>query len=299
MLARGGYIDHIAWYRTGGAPQLLVLHGYTDSAACWEPLLRASGGRLPALALDARGHGSSGLPEQRFDSADMAADAATVLDRLRQGVTADGIVAVGHSMGAATAAQLARSRPDLVRALVLEDPVLHLPGEPSNRTSVVDRRAWLAALQAASVGDRIASARSENPGWSEEVLESWAVSKGQFDPHVLDLRRPDPEPLLDVLRDVRCPTLVVRGSPGRGSLVTDGGAAAVPRYAGGPARVVTIDGAGHCVRYDRQDRFVAELAAFIDQNRIGPACRSPNPPRPFAQAAGRRRAPGGQSANSA
>lgn len=266
MLVRGGSIDHIVWYRSGKAPRLLLLHGYTDSAACWNPLLRASGGRLPALALDARGHGSSGLPEQRFDIAHMAADAATVLDRL--GVV-EKIVVIGHSMGAATAAHLARSRPDLVRALVLEDPVLHLPGEPSKRTSPADRRAWVTAVRSASLADRIASARSENPGWSEDVLESWAMSKGQFDPHVLDLRRPDPELLLDVLRDVRCPTLVVRGSPGRGSLATDGGAAAVPRYAGGPARVTTIAGAGHCVRYDRQDRFVAELIAFVDQDRPG------------------------------
>jgi pimeloyl-ACP methyl ester carboxylesterase len=43
----------------------------------------------------------------------------------------------------------------------------------------------------------------------------------------------------------------------------------VPRYAGGAARVITIDGAGHCVRYDRQDRFAAELAEFIRQNRHG------------------------------
>jgi pimeloyl-ACP methyl ester carboxylesterase len=264
MLARGGNVDHIAWYRTGQPPRLLVLHGYTDSAACWEPLLRSSGDRLPALALDARGHGSSGLPERPFDSADMAADAATVLDHLGERVTAGGIVVVGHSMGAATAAHLARSRPDLVRALVLEDPVLHLPGEPSNRTSLADRRAWVTAAQVASVAERIASARSENPGWSDDVLAAWAVSKGQFDPRVLDLRRPDPELLLDVLRDVRCPTLVVRGSPERGSLVTDGGVAAVPRHAGGPTRVTTIDGAGHCVRYDRQDRFAAELVAFTD-----------------------------------
>jgi pimeloyl-ACP methyl ester carboxylesterase len=261
MLARGGIIDHVAWYRSGEAPRLLLLHGYTDSAACWNPLLRASGGRLPALALDARGHGSSGLPQQRFDIADLAVETATVLDRL--GIVGRAVV-IGHSMGAATAAHLARSRPDLVRALVLEDPVLHLPGEPSNRTSLADRRAWVTAVRSASLADRIASARSEHPGWSEDVLESWAVSKGQFDPLGLDLRRPDPELLLDVLRDVRCPILVVRGSPGRGSLVTDGGAAAVPRYAGGPARFTTIGGAGHCVRYDRQDRFVAELAAFTD-----------------------------------
>lgn len=267
MLARGGYVEHIAWYRTGGVPRVLLLHGYTDSAACWNSLLRASGDRLPALAVDARGHGASGLPEQSFDCTDLAAEAATVLDRLGESVVGGSIVVTGHSMGAATAAYLARSRPDLVLALVLEDPVLHLPGESGNRTSLADRRAGVTAMQVMSVAERIASARSEHPDWPGEVLESWAVSKGQFDPHVLDLRRPDPELLLDVLRDVRCPTLVVRGSPACGSLATDGGVAAVPRYAGGPARVTTIDGAGHCVRYDRLDRFAVELDAFVHHGR--------------------------------
>lgn len=262
MLTHGGHIDHIAWYRTGAPPRLLVLHGYTDSAACWDPLLRSAGDGLPALALDARGHGSSGLPEESFDCADTASDAATVLDRLGGRFVAGGLIVVGHSMGAAIAAHLARSRPDLVRALVLEDPVLYLPDEPSNRTSVADRRAWLTAVRATSVENRMARARSENPDWPDDVLESWAVAKGQFDLRVLDLRRPDPELLLDVLRDVTCPTLVVRGSPARGSLATDRGVAAVPSYAAGPARVTTIEGAGHCVRYDRQDRFVAELTAF-------------------------------------
>jgi 3-oxoadipate enol-lactonase len=69
------------------------------------------------LALDARGHGRSSWDGAPFTVAEMAADAAAVLDEL--GLRGVGVL--GMSMGGCTAQALALHRPDLVGALVLAD----------------------------------------------------------------------------------------------------------------------------------------------------------------------------------
>lgn len=259
MLEPGGKIDDLAWYSSSAAPNLLLLHGFTDSAMCWNPLVGA--GRLAALAVDARGHGESGLPEVPYDCTDQARETAALLDRLDVGRLA----VLGHSMGAATAAHLARLRPDLVQSLVLEDPVLHLSHEPGNRTSADERRAWVREMQSLSLEQRIARAQTEEPGWPADELRPWAVSKGQFDSHVLDLRHIEAELLSDVLPDVRCPILLVRGEPSRGSLVTSEAAASAT--AGGRLRDVAVIGAGHSVHRDQRTQFLAAIEPCISNAR--------------------------------
>lgn len=103
----------------GGGLPVVLLHGLTDSSACWPavlPRLVAAGRRV--VALDARGHGGRPVPDEPFTIAALAADAAAELRALDLGPA----VVVGHSMGGVTAQELAATAPDLVAALVLEDP---------------------------------------------------------------------------------------------------------------------------------------------------------------------------------
>src|SRR4051812_42100568 len=79
MFGLRGRTGHLAWYRTDEAvAEVAFLHGFSDSAHCWEPLIRAMPG-IRALAIDARGHGESGLPEEPFGYAAHRDDAALVL----------------------------------------------------------------------------------------------------------------------------------------------------------------------------------------------------------------------------
>ncbi len=101
MFGVQGRTGHLAWYRTDGeAADVAFLHGFSDSARCWEPLIAALPG-IRALAIDARGHGESGLPEETLGYPAYADDATLVLSgQERDG----GRVVVGHSMGAMSAA---------------------------------------------------------------------------------------------------------------------------------------------------------------------------------------------------
>jgi pimeloyl-ACP methyl ester carboxylesterase len=264
-LSERGRTGHVAWARTSERPDVLLLHGFTDAAACWEPVASALADRWGVLATDARGHGESGLPEEPFGRMAHARDAAFVLDA-EPGVGPEGVIVVGHSMGAGTAAALAQSRPDLVRALVLEDPP---PGQPRQTSGEVRRRTmpeWLRAARDRDLAERIARCRMDNPDWPEDELEPWAVSKEQFDTHVFDLPAEAPAYLPEVLAKVTCPVLLIHGDTDRGSLIPPQTAAACAMSAAGDFEVARIDGAGHSVRRDRRGPYLAALTGFLERH---------------------------------
>ena len=259
-----------------GGPQIDIcfLHGFTDSGACWSPLVPALGGRWGLLALDARGHGLSGLPEEPFGATAHAADAAMVLESLAETVRPGGLIVVGHSMGARTAATLAATGNHLVRAVILEDPPPGpRPGRPARGARVGGRDTqppaepfldWLPAVRELDLAARITRSRADNPGWPAAEHEPWAVSKDQVDMHLFDLPREEMEPLPEVLGKVRCPVLLVHGDTDAGSLITAEMAAECARAAGGEFEVVRIGGAGHSVRRDRQEAYLAALTRFVE-----------------------------------
>jgi pimeloyl-ACP methyl ester carboxylesterase len=98
---------------------VLLLHGLgADSAQLWDHVDPAPG--VSVLAPDARLHGdSSGEPSVPLSFGLLAADALSLVDRLRPG---DRLIVVGVSMGAGVAARIALSVPDRVDALVAIRP---------------------------------------------------------------------------------------------------------------------------------------------------------------------------------
>ncbi|HEY3560962.1 MAG TPA: alpha/beta hydrolase [Kribbella sp.] len=262
MFTVRGRTGHLAWYRTDEeAADVAFLHGFSDSAQCWEPLIGAMPG-IRALAIDARGHGESGLPQEPVVYPAHRDDAALVLSSQAQD---GGMVVVGHSMGAMSAAYLAASRPKLVRAVVLEDPPPGgSGGEQQDR--LVPLPSWLTDLRALDLPSRIARGRSNEPGWPEDELEPWAVSKAQVNPRMFDLPYQDPAPLTELLAATTCPVLLIHGDAERGSLISTEYAEHCARAAGGELRAVHIPGAGHSVRRDNRPQYVAALTTFLDQH---------------------------------
>lgn len=83
---------------------------------------RATAPTHSVLRLDFRGHGDSDRAPGAYGMPEYVSDAVAVCEQLAQRPC----VVVGHSLGGATAAALAQQRPDLVRAVVLEDAPLFL-----------------------------------------------------------------------------------------------------------------------------------------------------------------------------
>jgi len=97
-----------------GRPVLLV-HGYTDSARDWAPLIPYLSPHLRLIVVDLRGHGRSGKPECCYSRFDFAYDLKLLLDALK--IREADIV--GHSLGSIVAQTFAEEWPQRTRRVVL------------------------------------------------------------------------------------------------------------------------------------------------------------------------------------
>lgn len=101
----------------GGTPLVFVPGGSCDHWS-FHRQLEHFGATQRCISLDLRGHGRSDKPDQAYTIEGYADDVAWVIDQLGL----DRPVVLGHSMGGAIAVQLAASKPDACRAIVLVDP---------------------------------------------------------------------------------------------------------------------------------------------------------------------------------
>jgi len=101
-----------------GTPQgkpVVLIHGYTDSARDWTPLVPYLAPDLRLILVDIRGHGSSSKPECCYTLLDFAYDIKLLMDHL--GIQRAAIV--GHSLGSVIAQALAEYWPERTDRVVL------------------------------------------------------------------------------------------------------------------------------------------------------------------------------------
>jgi pimeloyl-ACP methyl ester carboxylesterase len=94
---------------------VVLIHGYTDNARDWVPLLPYLSPRFRLILVDIRGHGRSDKPECCYTRWDFAYDVKLLLDAL--GVERADVV--GHSLGSFITQSFAESWPERARRVVL------------------------------------------------------------------------------------------------------------------------------------------------------------------------------------
>jgi len=154
-------------WRGTGTP-ILLLHGLASQRRFWNLVVPELVGR-PVCVVDQRGHGDSDKPDDGYDLANVAADAATALDALGWSRA----VVVGHSWGAAVAATLAAEHPERVLAVVAVDGGLGSPLESGEDKESV--RARLAPPRLEVEPERLPELLRSGalaPWWSPEVEEA-------------------------------------------------------------------------------------------------------------------------------
>ena len=112
----GGLRLHIRNWGGEGSP-VVLLHGLASTCRIWDfvaPLLASD---FAVIAVDQRGHGDSGKPEQGYDFASVSGDVAALL----AGRGIERPVLVGHSWGADVALELAVAQPELLQGIVFVD----------------------------------------------------------------------------------------------------------------------------------------------------------------------------------
>jgi pimeloyl-ACP methyl ester carboxylesterase len=120
----------LAYIDTGNptGPPVVLIHGYTDNARDWVPVLPYLSKRFRLILVDIRGHGKSSKPECCYTRLDFAYDIKLLLDALsiRQ---AD---VIGHSLGSIIAQTFAEYWPERTDRVVL---VSSTGGRPPGSTA--------------------------------------------------------------------------------------------------------------------------------------------------------------------
>src|SRR5919107_5726596 len=102
--------------QVGDGPDVLLIGGAGDTVESWQFQLDGLADRYRLIAFDNRGAGRTGMPDGPVSVADLADDAAGVLDGF--GIRSAHVA--GFSGGSLVGQELALRRPDLVRSLVLQ-----------------------------------------------------------------------------------------------------------------------------------------------------------------------------------
>jgi pimeloyl-ACP methyl ester carboxylesterase len=130
-LPGGPTVNYREWGRPDGAV-VLLLHGLTVSGRSWQNVAPVLAENFRVVAPDARGHGGSQwMRDYSFEL--MRDDVVKLMEQL--GILA--AIVMGHSMGALTAYELAATRPELIRLLVLEEMP---PPDPANPPQPIPQR---------------------------------------------------------------------------------------------------------------------------------------------------------------
>jgi pimeloyl-ACP methyl ester carboxylesterase len=283
----GGVALHVADDGDHTLPTVLLLHGITSCTTTWDWLVPRLTERYRVLRLDFRGHGRSDRAADTYQLPFYVSDAIAVCEQ----VAGRPCLVVGHSLGGGTAAALAQQRPDLVTAIVLEDPALMaaVDLDPANATALEDNtllegfalmRQMAPLLQAQqmtseALADVLQAAPAPSGGtFGERIHRDGIVAMAagilQMDPTVLDpvLER-SMVPAYDPAVTITVPGLVLAADPSNPDAVVrqvdrDRLAAVSPLV-----EVRTVTGAGHLVHDEIATRevFATAALAFLDAHR--------------------------------
>ena len=158
-----------------GEPPIVFVPGGSCDRWSFHEQMAHFGPSHRCVSVDLRGHGQSDKPQQAYTPAGYADDVAWVIGQLGL----DRPVVVGHSMGGAIALQLAADHPEVLRAVVLDDPA-----------PVTDNRAGFSQLLASFERHGIDSTRRRMfrnfflDGYDEALLEEICRRAAQTADHV-------------------------------------------------------------------------------------------------------------------
>jgi 3-oxoadipate enol-lactonase len=249
----------IHWDEEGSGAPLLLIMGLGWPLQAWHRLRPVLSEKYRTIAVDNRGVGRSEAPAGPYSIAQMAADAAAVLNAAR--VNAAHIF--GVSMGGMIAQEFALQYPNKVRSLILGCTAAGGPEAV---------RAEEAALQVLMTRgqDPDQFARAINPfiydaGTSRQLVEEDTAVRRKWyasaDAYFAQLQAVIGWEAYSRLAQIAAPTLVIHGENDR-LVPAENGKRIAGRIAG--AKLVIIPGASHVFSTDQPAAAQAAILEFLD-----------------------------------
>jgi 2-succinyl-6-hydroxy-2,4-cyclohexadiene-1-carboxylate synthase len=248
----------------GQGPPVVLLHGFTGSAAGWAATVEALSPEFTTVAVDIVGHGKS--------------DAPAALDHYRMDRCVDDLVSVvrkagyaracwlGYSMGARTALQVAARRPQAVAALVLEGGTAGLATEEERADRVRSDEALAQRIEREGVEAFVAYWESiplfsTQPDTLRAALRPGRLACGAtgIANSLRGMGTGAQMPLHGRLAQIGVPALLVTGAL---DAKFTGIAAEIARVLP-DATIEVIEGAGHAAHLERPDAFHRAVLEFL------------------------------------
>jgi 3-oxoadipate enol-lactonase len=162
-----------------GAPTVVLLHGWTSTAALnWSRCFRPLGREYRVVAMDHRGHGRGIRSLRPFRLEDCADDVAALIDRLDIGPA----IVAGYSMGGPVAQLCWQRHPDVVAGLILCATAARFPRPPISDAALTAVSAAM-TLSLAGLGGPVRRAAyrqlvRRRPGF--DTMAPWAQEECSF-----------------------------------------------------------------------------------------------------------------------
>jgi 3-oxoadipate enol-lactonase len=241
--------DHVPDMSTGQT--VLCLHHSGGNGANFRKLMGKLEGQHSLLAFDFPGHHRSGSLDSLGSVDRMASFVGALVDKLGLGST----VLLGHSMGGSVALEVALTRPEAVRALILCASAAVYPESPE----VLERYRLITEGKAKRHFDPSAF----SPSTAKEVVgagfaDSFKTDPRAVYPNLLALRQWEADSRLG---EVSVPTLVVVGAD-EGSHMAEQAERMASEIPG--ANRVVIEQAGHMIPLEQPGALADAVAAFLE-----------------------------------
>ena len=255
---------NLAYSDQGQGDPLVFVHAFPLNRHMWGPQVEAFSSTHRVITVDLRGHGESDAPIWNFTLEQYADDIKALLEHLSIAQA----TFVGLSMGGYILFALYRKYPQLVRTLVLADTRAQADSEEIKKGRMamaqIAYREGLPALADAMLPKLLSPESLANCADIVETLRG-IIAQNQVSGIIVDLMamasRPDS---IHMLKDIRCPTLVIVGQedvptpPAEAKDI----AAHIPG-----ARLEIIPHAGHASNIEQPEAFNQALRSFLENQK--------------------------------
>ena len=253
--------------KRAGAPDLVLLHGFTGHARSWDAFAEAMTDRYRVLALDQRGHGETGwAAADQYGNAEMVDDLAAF-------VTAMGLkdfTLLGLSMGGMVAINYAGRGPKELARLVIVDigPEIVAAGATRIQTGVRANDVFSSrdeAFAAARAGNTRPPEHHHRQRVEHNLMRTedgrWTFRYDRALRSPTTVRPRDPDTAWRSCANIKAPTLIIRGAL---SDVLSPEVAARMVETIPDAKLVLVENSGHSVPLDAPDGFLAAARPFLN-----------------------------------
>jgi pimeloyl-ACP methyl ester carboxylesterase len=279
---------------TGGdGPPLLLVHGWPQTWYAWRLLMPELARDFTVVAVDQRGIGLSGKPEDGYDTGTLAGDLVALMDALGH----PRFALYGTDVGMPIAYALAADHPDRIERLIVSEAPLPgvSPSPPLFLPPALNARLWhLAFNQLPKINEQLVTGREEiffgaefDASAGTNKLPGYAVS------YYIDTLAASPDALRGSFGFYRAlPTSIAQNQQRRQRRLTlpvlaiGGGESAgegvgnTMKLAADDVQAMVIPGCGHWVAEQAPDELLAAVTAFLAPYRD--AVAGPHSPRPHA-----------------